>query len=170
MNRKIEKIIDFYIYNQIYILVIIFLLYFSYLLLDWFLFPEIAIYQAKNPNNIKTSCLYLVSTHHSKQGVKKVVEIDGRKYQTDGYTLNWSLAFQNKEKQFPFYHKNKFYNGDGESLFWNKIIINQNTCYEVKFIRIFDLLLVDVIYLYDFEIPKEFQLYHLQPIQIKKVN
>lgn len=168
MNKKIEQFIDFYLHNQIYMLIIMFLLYFSYILLDWFLFPEIAIHQAKNPNNIKTSCLYLVSTHHSKQGVKKVVEIAGRKYQTDGYTLNWSLAFQNKEKQFPFYHKNQFYNG--ESLFWNKIVINQDTCYEVKFIRIFDLFLIDVIYLYDFKIPKEFQHHHFQPIQIQKAN
>lgn len=168
MNKKLEKFIDFYLYNQMYMVIIIFLLFFSYLTLKLFLFPEIAIHQAKNPNNIQSSCLYLISEHYSKQGIKKVVEINGRKYQTDGYTLDWSFLFREKEKQFPFYHKNKHYHG--QSLFWDKIVINKHTCYEIKYIKVLDFIIIDFIYLYDFQIPKEFQSYEFQPIQLKKVN
>lgn len=162
MYKKIKKIIIIHLENPLYLLMLLFIFISTYLLLRLFLLPEVAIYKAKNPNNIQSSCLYLISEHRSKQGRKKVIEIDGNKYHTDSMKLNEYLFFRKYEKQFPFYHKNKYFQGN--SIFWDKIVTKKNICYEIKYIKIFDF-----IYIYDFEMPNEFRSYNFQPIQLKKI-
>lgn len=167
--QKLGRIIEFFLFEKIhYILILIFAFFVFFSLFKLIILPEIAIYKAKNIKNIQSSCLYLISEHASEQGRTKVVEIDGTKYHTNGHTLYYYFLFHDEKKKFPFYHKNKYYQGD--SLFWDKIVINKHTCYEIKYIKVLDFIIIDFIYLYDFQIPKEFQSYEFQPIQLKKIN
>lgn len=168
MNIKSEKTLDFIIKNTPFFLIVFFFIYILFFIIKFTLLSQIAIHKAKNSTNIKSSCLYLLSTQYSKRGLIKIVEIDKRTYNNKGHTLTGYMLFQETEKQFPFYHKNDYYNGN--SLFWDNIVQNQNTCYKIKYIRVLDLIFIDFIYLYDFEIPKEFQNRNFKPIQIKKAS
>lgn len=168
MGKAIEKMIIFIGERVLIFLIVYFMLVICFFILKFTALSQLAIYKAKNPTNIKSSCLYLLSTQYSKRGLIKNVAIDGEEYNNRGHTLTTYMLFQETEKQFPFYHKNDYSHGD--NLFWNKIVQNQNTCYKVKYIKALDLIFIDFIYLYDFEIPKEFQSHHFKPIQIKKEN
>lgn len=168
IRSKISRFLDWFFVEKIqYPLMLMFAFWVCYLVFRLVLLPEIAVRKAKNLNNIQSSCLYLISEHYSKQGIKKVVEINGKIYHTDGSTLNLGYLY-GQEQQFPFYYKDKKYYGG--SLFWDKIATQTNTCYEIQYISILNLIGIDFIYLYDFEVPKKFQSDNFKSIQIRKAN
>lgn len=173
-NTILEKIVDFFYWLFVekihYVLLSIFVFWGFYIVFQLSIIPRIATSKAKNISNIQSSCLYLVSKYYSRQGVQRVVEVNGKKYHADGSRLDWGyLPFYEKEEQFPFYYKNKTY-FNGDSFFWDKIVTDKNMCYEVKYITVLDLFFIDFIYLYDFEIPKKFQSNDFKPVQINRAN
>lgn len=127
--------------------------------------PEIGFYKAKNPKNIKTACLYRIKDVWRKQGItKKIFKVNGRTYDTESGSVPFSYI--NPSKKFPFAKKNKYIDY-GKSIFWDEIATEKDKCYLVKYIKVYDLFFMDKIYLYDFEIPKDYQPKNHQPIKIE---